>query len=145
MDGTSLKWRPPWSEEARGVAESAFTLEEFDEMAADALADLPAEFRDHLNNIGIEVQDWPSRRDYAQAGVGAGYTLLGLYIGVPLTARDQGYNLVMPDRIILFRRPIEAAGRTPEGIRQQIRRTVLHEIAHHFGISDARLRELDAY
>jgi predicted Zn-dependent protease with MMP-like domain len=139
------KWRPPSAEDAPAPSESAYTPEQFDALVADALADLPAEFRDRLSNIGVEVQDWPSRQDHARAGVGPGRTLLGLYYGIPLTARDQGYNLVMPDRIILFRRPIEAAGGTPEGIRRQIRRTVLHEIAHHFGISDARLRELDAY
>ena len=76
----------------------------------------------------------------------AGFTLLGLYHGIPLTARTHGYHLVPPDTITLFQGPIEAAaGDNPEAIRAQIRRTVIHEIAHHFGISDERLRELGAY
>lgn len=123
----------------------SYTLEEFEDLIAEALADLPAEFQEKLDNISIEVKDWPSRRDLIRAGLHAGQTLLGLYHGVPLTVRDQGYNLILPDRITLFRGPILQAGRTPEGIRWQIRRTVLHEIAHHFGISDDRLRELGVY
>jgi predicted Zn-dependent protease with MMP-like domain len=122
-----------------------YSSEQFEELVAQALAELPAEFRQKLDNISIVVKDWPSRRDLLRAGLTPGMTLLGLYQGVPLTERGQAYSLVPPDRIILFRRPIEAAGRTADGIRRQIRRTVLHEIAHHFGISDQRLRELGAY
>lgn len=122
-----------------------YDLREFEELVAEALANLPREFQEKLDNITIEVKDWPSRRELLRAGLRPGQTLLGLYHGIPLPQRDRGYNLVLPDRITLYRIPIEQAGRTPAGIRQQIRRTVLHEIAHHFGISDERLRELDAY
>ena len=120
-------------------------LRRFEELVAEALANLPREFQEKLDNITIEVKDWPSRRELLRAGLRPGQTLLGLYHGIPLTQRDRGYNLVLPDRITLYRIPIEQVGRTPAGIRRQIRRTVLHEIAHHFGISDERLRELDAY
>jgi len=123
----------------------SYSEEQFEELIVEALAGLPAEFQEKLDNISVEVKDWPSRRDLIRAGLPPGRTLLALYHGIPLTQRDQGYNLVMPDRITLYLGPIVEAGRTPEGIRRQIRRTVLHEIAHHFGISDERLRELGAY
>lgn len=99
-----------------------------------------------MENVELLVRPWPTRADLDQVGLPAGFTLLGLYHGIPLTERTHGYNLVPPDTITLFQGPIEAAaGKDPEAIRAQIRRTVIHEIAHHFGISDDRLRELGAY
>lgn len=118
---------------------------EFAETVMEVLEDLPEEFRRRIENVEIEIRDWPRRQDLEQAGLPPGQTLLGLYQGIPLTERGQGYNMVLPDRIILFRGPIMRAGGSRAGIRRQIRRTLLHEIAHHFGISDERLRELDAY
>lgn len=120
-------------------------MESYEELVAGALLDLPDEFQVKLDNISIEIAEWPSRRDLIRAGLHPGQTLLGLYHGVPLTHRGRGYNLVLPDRITLYMGPIAKIGKTPEGIRKQIRRTVLHEIAHHFGISDDRLRELGVY
>ena len=122
-----------------------YTLEEFEAFVAEALIDLPGDFQERLDNIQIEVREWPSRRELILAGLRPGQTLLGLYHGIPLTKRGRGYNLVLPDRITLYRGPIMQMARTPAAIRRQIRRTVLHEIAHHFGISDERLRELGAY
>lgn len=118
---------------------------EFTETVMEVLENLPEEFRRRMENVEIEIRDWPRRPDLEQAGLQPGQTLFGLYQGIPLTERGQGYNLVLPDRIILFRGPIVRAGGSRAGIRRQIRRTLLHEIAHHFGISDERLRELDAY
>jgi predicted Zn-dependent protease with MMP-like domain len=71
--------------------------------------------------------------------------LFGLYEGIPLTERTSNYGLVLPDKITIFRQPIEARSWTDEQVRRIVRRTVLHELAHHFGISDERLRELGAY
>lgn len=118
---------------------------EFAEIVMEVLEDLPEEFRRHMENVEIEIRDWPGRKEREQARVPPGQTLFGLYQGIPLIERGQGYNLVLPDRIILFRGPIMRAGGSRAGVRRQIRRTLLHEIAHHFGISDDRLRELDAY
>ena len=122
-----------------------YTLEEFEAFVAEALAELPRDFQERLENIQIEVREWPSRRELVLAGLRPGQMLLGLYHGIPLTKRGQGYNLVPPDLITLYRRPILQTARTPDAIRRQIRHVVLHEIAHHFGISDQRLRELGAY
>jgi predicted Zn-dependent protease with MMP-like domain len=130
--------------------------EQFEALVEQALAGLPPQFQEKMSNVAVLVQTWPTRSDLVRAGVPAGHTLLGLYTGIPLTVRNQGYNLVAPDTITLFQGPIEAAAlamvlpgdEERDGlarIERQVRRTVLHELAHHFGISDERLRELGAY
>jgi predicted Zn-dependent protease with MMP-like domain len=118
----------------------------FERLIAEALDDLPPFFQGRMENVEVLVRPWPTRADLTSAGIPRGYTLLGLYHGIPLTERTQGYHLVPPDTITLFQGPIEAAaGQDPDAIREQVRRTVIHEIAHYFGISDDRLRELGAY
>lgn len=118
----------------------------FEQLVAEAIDDLPPFFHERMENVELLVRPWPTRADLDEVGLPAGFTLLGLYHGIPLTERTHGYNLVPPDTITLFQGPIEAAaGKEAEAIRAQIRRTVIHEIAHHFGISDERLRELGAY
>lgn len=119
---------------------------QFDALVDEALASLPAYFQEKMDNVVVLVKTRPTRDDLRRAGVSAGYTLLGLYSGIPLTQRTSGYNLVAPDTITLFQGPIEAAaGDELAEIREQVRHTVIHELAHHFGISDDRLRELGAY
>jgi predicted Zn-dependent protease with MMP-like domain len=98
-----------------------------------------------LDNVEVVVESHPSPAQLQNLGLGPRGTLFGLYEGVPLTRRTSGYNLVLPDKITIFRRPIEAYCRSDEQVRQVVRRTVLHELAHHFGISDKRLRELGVY
>lgn len=119
---------------------------EFERLVVEALDELPPFFQDKMANIELLLKPWPTADDRRDAGLPRGYTLLGLYTGIPLTDRTHGYNLVTPDIITLFQGPIErAAEGEPEQIREQVRQTVIHEIAHHFGISDDRLRELGAY
>ncbi len=115
---------------------------QFQALVEEALADLPAEILQHLDNVAITVADWPSAAERERAGVGHGHQLFGLYEGIPLTKRGKGYNLVAPDRIILYRGPLQTAFGSLSALREQIRRTVVHEIAHHFGISEARISEL---
>jgi len=119
--------------------------ETFDELVVQALESLPDEIRDKLDNVAVMVEDYPTQAQLRAGGVGRGMLLFGLYEGVPLTGRTSGYNMVMPDRITLFREPILMACRSMEEVRKTIAHTVLHEIAHHFGISDERLREIGAY
>jgi len=108
----------------------------FARLVRNALAELPAEFRDRIRNLEIVIEDEPSE-DQVQGGG----TLLGLYEGVPLTAR--GYQEpYLPDRICIFRGPIERMTASPRRQATIVRDTVVHEIAHHFGISDERLEEL---
>ena len=119
--------------------------ERFEELVATALDELPPAFAERLENVVVVVQDWPTSDQLAAARVGRRENLLGLYEGIPLTRRGRSYNMVLPDKITIFQRPIESYCRSDEKIIRQIRDTVLHEIAHHFGISDARLRELKKY
>jgi predicted Zn-dependent protease with MMP-like domain len=115
---------------------------QFEALVEQALADLPAEIRAHVDNVAITVADWPTASELKRAEVTDPRQLFGLYEGVPLTRRGAHYNLVTPDRIVLYRGPLQAAYRTSTGLQEQVRRTVVHEIAHHFGIDEARIREL---
>jgi len=117
--------------------------ERFEQLVARAVADLPEEFLSRLHNVDVVVEDRPTVAQLSKAGLRRGQTLLGLYEGVPQTRRGRYYGLVLPDKITIFREPIEARYRSEDGACAEIRRVVQHEIAHHFGISDARLRQLE--
>ena len=118
--------------------------EAFEELVLAALDELPPEFREKLENVEITIEGWPSRHDLARAGIGPSGTLFGLYTGVPRTARGVWYGNVLPDRIVIYQGPIEAYCRSREEIVQTVRDTVMHEIGHYFGLSDQRLREIEA-
>lgn len=117
--------------------------ERFRELVLEAVAMLPDELRREVRNLDLVIEDRPTRDDLLAAGVSRGSTLLGLYHGIPLTSRGQYYNLVLPDKISIYQGPIESlCGDDEDEIREQVRVTVLHEIAHYFGIDDDRLHEL---
>jgi predicted Zn-dependent protease with MMP-like domain len=122
-----------------------FTIEEFEQFVVQALDDLPDFFKQKLQNVEVVVADWPSPAELRAVGLKPGQLLFGLYQGVPLTRRTSYYGLVLPDKITIYRLPIERVCRTRTQIINQVQRTVKHELAHHFGISDDRLRELGAY
>lgn len=112
------------------------TEEEFEEAVADALDSLPEEIAARVENVAVTIAiqepGHPER--------------LGYYQGIPQTRRGGGYAGVLPDRITIYRGPLERLyGSDPERLRERIRHVVLHEIAHHFGISDERLREIGRY
>jgi predicted Zn-dependent protease with MMP-like domain len=110
--------------------------EDFNELIDEALEALPPDLRSLMSNVGIVVEDEPP----------PGQRLLGLYQGIPLTRRTTSYAGVAPDKITIYRGPLERLyGGDPATLRSQVKRVVLHEIAHHFGISDERLVELDRY
>jgi predicted Zn-dependent protease with MMP-like domain len=117
--------------------------ERFEQLVAKAVADLPEEFQERLDNIDVVVQDEPTSRQLADARLKRGETLLGLYEGVPLTRRSRSYGMVPPDKITIFQNPIESRCRSESAIQREVQRVVKHEIAHHFGIGDARLRQLE--
>jgi predicted Zn-dependent protease with MMP-like domain len=125
--------------------------EQFEELIGDALDNLPPFFAEQMKNIVVLVEQWPSKRTMREMGLSSGQTLLGLYTGIPITERTQGYNMVLPDTITLYQGPIEQVtadwpqGTYLERVRDEVRHTVIHEIAHHFGISDDRLHQLGAY
>jgi predicted Zn-dependent protease with MMP-like domain len=111
----------------------------FEDLVADALDSLPEDIARRIENVEVVVEDEPPAD--ALARLGPGRTLLGLYHGIPLTRRGQ-YGNVLPDKISIYKGPITRLFRDPDAIRAQVRKTVVHEIAHHFGITDTRLREL---
>ncbi len=114
---------------------------EFDRLVEDGLALIPEEIRALMNNVQIVVEEEPSEELLEELGVPPDETLFGLYQGVPLTERSTAYS-ALPDRIIIFRRPLLDEFDDPLDIRREVARTVVHEIAHHFGISEERLVEL---
>ncbi len=114
----------------------------FRRLVREAVATLPPALLGRVHNVDIVIERRPTARDRKLAGLGPGQTLLGLYHGVPLTARGEFYNLVPPDKISIYREPIEALCADDDEVREQVRRTVLHELGHYFGIDDERLKEL---
>jgi predicted Zn-dependent protease with MMP-like domain len=117
-------------------------FEEFEELVAAAVDTLPEPFRSMLDNVQVVVADEPSLHELRSAGIPAGATLFGLYQGIPQTGRGAGYTFVLPDKITIYRGPIMHASRDADDVRTRVTVTVIHEIAHHFGISDERLDEL---
>ena len=122
----------------------------FQDLVDEAVASLPAELARRLQNVDVVVAEAPSDRTRREMGLGSGRTLLGLYRGVPQTRRTHAYGAVGPDQIVIYRQPVLAAARQQAGeadleqaVRDQVRRTVLHEIGHHFGLGEADLRRLD--
>ncbi len=123
----------------------AVSRRRFETLVRRALTHLPPDLAARIENIDIVVR---SRATESQLGAGrvpSGQTLLGLYVGTDLTRRSQGYNFALPDRIFIFQQPLERWARSEAELERLVRRTVLHEFAHHFGIDDARLHELDRY
>jgi predicted Zn-dependent protease with MMP-like domain len=118
---------------------------EFDRLVAEAFDSLPEVFKERIENVAIVVEDWPDRQTLRVTGISNPSGLLGLYHGVPLTERTHDYGLVAPDKISIYRNPILMQTSTPEGLRALVRRVLLHEIAHYFGVDDERLHELGAY
>jgi predicted Zn-dependent protease with MMP-like domain len=114
---------------------------EFDDLVAQALDTLPDNLVAVMDNVEVTVAPAPNQRQLRSLGIRRG-TLLGLYEGIPLTERNSGYSMVLPDKITIFQRPIERLCATHAEIVAQVRQTVIHEIAHHFGIGDDRLGEL---
>ncbi len=145
-------WRPRYQGSAGTAVEGNLTSyggsmaveigrREFEDLVADALDSIPEHLGNRMDNVAVTVAQWPTPR---QLGPGSpGRTLLGLYEGVDLTRRSPlSYGATMPDRITIFQGPISAMARDQADLSALVRTTVIHEVAHHFGISDARLAEL---
>ena len=118
------------------------TFEQFQQYVAEALETLPDDIKKMMSNVAVTVAETPTAAQKQSVGLRSGYSLYGLYQGVPLTQRGSGYGMVPPDRITIFMYPMVYHHHTPEGIRRQVQKTVLHEIGHHFGLGEKRLREL---
>jgi predicted Zn-dependent protease with MMP-like domain len=116
--------------------------EEFDEAVTQALADIPPQFQPYLDQVIVDVEDFPDRRTCEAVNIDHPSRLLGLYQGTPLTERSVEHNARLPDRITVYQRNIERLCRTRKQLVRQIRKTVLHEIGHHFGLDEDDLDEL---
>ena len=119
--------------------------EKFELLVEMALKSLPEEFLERLDNVEVLVADQPTYSQLRKAGLKSNETLLGIYEGVPRTRRDSNYGMVLPDKITVFQKTIEAKCHSENEVIVEIERVVKHEIAHHFGIDDERLRELGKY
>lgn len=122
------------------------SMRAFEGLVAEALDDLPPYVQERMENVAVLVQEWPNATQLSNGAVAENYEteLLGLYEGINRVDRAAGYHLATPDRITLFWRAIveEVGDGDRDAIRAEIRRTVIHEVAHHFGIDDAELERL---
>jgi predicted Zn-dependent protease with MMP-like domain len=116
----------------------------FEQLVVAAIESLPPAFQTYLHNVDVIVEQRPSREQRRALGLKPWQTLYGMYDGIPITERSSD-TLAPPDAIIIFQAPLERDFPAPAALREQVRRTVLHEIAHVFGIDDERLRQLGAY
>ena len=113
----------------------------FERLVARALDALPPDVAAMLDNVDVVVEDEPTPEQIGRRS-GDGDTLFGLYEGIPLTQRDSGYSMVLPDKITIFRGPLERACRSPAEVAREVRITVVHELGHHFGFDEERLEDL---
>lgn len=114
----------------------------FEQLVDQAIDSLPDEFKERLDNVDIIIADYPTQHQQKRTDRAKGEVILGLYEGVPLTERTTNYTMTVPDKISIFQKNLEAIFHDDAVIVKEIRRVVLHEIAHHFGIDDDRLDEL---
>lgn len=114
----------------------------FEKLVAAGIDGIPKEFSEKLNNVVITIADEPTNDQLGRGRVAPGSTLFGLYEGIPQNRRGAGYTLVLPDKITIFKNPIVAASAgKPERVKNIVRDTVWHEIAHHFGLGEQEVRE----
>ena len=114
---------------------------QFERLVAAALDGLPGEVLAMLDNVDVVVEDWPTESQLDRDGDSV-ETLFGLYEGIPLTERGHGYSMVLPDKITIFRRPLERTFRSRLELVRQVRITVVHELGHHLGMDEDRLADL---
>ena len=118
------------------------SLAEMEAIAYQELVHIPEELRRHCAGLAIRVEDFAQDDVLADMGIESPFDLMGLYHGIPLTQRTTAYGGVLPDRITIYRLPISRRCRTLDEVVRQVQITVVHEVAHHFGIDDERLHEL---
>jgi predicted Zn-dependent protease with MMP-like domain len=117
--------------------------QEFVGLVGRAVERLPPAFQSKLENVDIVVEEWPTGAQLRQSRTRNRWQLLGLYQGVPQTRRGRGYGLVLPDKISIFQRAIEAQCRSGYEVEAKVGEVVRHEIAHHFGLDDEALRKIE--
>jgi len=119
------------------------TEKEFEELVEEAINTLPDKYKEKMENIIVVIEELPSAELLTEMGISSPYHLLGLYRGIPYTKRGIWYRNVMPDKIIIFKRPIEVRCKNKEDIKESVRKVVIHEIGHYFGLGEAELRRIE--
>lgn len=119
------------------------TNDDFEKIVGEAIDAIPKKYGERLNNVAFVTEDVPTPEQRQKLQLHEGQSLFGLYEGVPLTKRGAGYNLVLPDKITIFKRPMELHSNTLEELREEVRHTVWHEVAHYFGLDHDRIHALE--
>lgn len=118
--------------------------EKFEKIVAKGIEAIPEEFLKKLSNVVIVFEDEPTSEQRKKLKMRSGFFLLGLYEGVPQAGRGAGYTAVLPDKITIFKNAIESLARDEDEMREMVKNTVWHEIAHHFGMGEERVRRVEA-
>lgn len=116
--------------------------EEFEKIVGDGIDAIPKLYQKHLNNVAFLVEDFPTPAQQRQLGLQCNQLLFGLYEGVPLPARSGGTKL-LPDKITIFKRPLQIVSKNLDDLRERVRHTIWHEVAHYYGLGHKRIHELD--
>jgi len=119
------------------------TEQEFEQLVAEAIDAIPRKYFEKLDNVAFVVEDEPNSDQRIKLGLRSHQSLYGLYEGTPLTRRGANYSLVLPDKITIFKKPVETSSQSLEELREQIGHTVWHEVAHYYGLDHARIDELE--
>lgn len=117
--------------------------QEFERMVSDGMKAIPERFLRKLNNLAIVIEDEPTTEQKKKLKMRANWILFGLYEGVPQISRGSHYGLVVPDKITIFQKPIEAEADSKKEIKKMVEKTIWHEIAHHFGMDEIRVRQAE--
>ena len=116
---------------------------EFDEIVSSVMDELPQEYISNIKNVSVVIADDPSEEQRIKLNLRCHESLFGLYEGIPQTKRGAGYNLVLPDKITLFKNPLLSASQDIKQFRENTKRTLWHELAHHFGLDHKRIHQLE--
>lgn len=116
---------------------------QFNDLIAESLDELPEEYTSRLNNVLITYEDTPTPEQREKLRLRCNETLFGLYEGIPLTARGNGYNMVLPDKITIFKNPMQEVSHQLANLKAQVKHTLWHEIAHYFGLNHERIHAIE--
>jgi predicted Zn-dependent protease with MMP-like domain len=116
---------------------------DFEQIVADAMDAIPERYAKHMNYVGITWEEEPTPAQREKLRLRCDQTLYGLYEGIPLTQRNSAYNLVLPDKITIFKRPLQWGSRDPKDLKDNVAHTLWHEVGHHFGLDHDRIHELE--
>ncbi len=122
-----------------------YTLDadQFEQIVATAIDNIPPKYAQHIKNLAFVIESEPSLEQRQRLKLGDHQTLFGLYEGIPLTSRSGSYNLVLPDKITIFKRPIELSAQSLVEVVERVNNTVWHEVAHYYGLDHNRINELE--